>query len=178
VSANYFRAIGVALARGPGFDEKTDDAPTAKPGVILGYNFWKKRLASDPDIVGKTLTLDRIPHVVVSIAPDQLEGHLALQGRALLVPLERHPRLRADNNVRSNRDIGWVHIHGRLSPGVGMAQGSAAVAAVTARLAKQVSEGLIRPRNPGNAGGGKEPWLVSPSSSRRRYASKLRHALR
>src|SRR6188472_472196 len=28
VSANYFRAIGVALARGPGFDEKTDDSPT------------------------------------------------------------------------------------------------------------------------------------------------------
>lgn len=137
VSANYFRAIGVALARGPGFDEKTDDAPTAKPVVILGYNFWKNRLASDPDIVGKTLTLDRIPHVVVGIAPNQFEGHLALQGRALFVPLERHPRLRADNSVRSNRDIGWVHIHGRLSPGVGMAQARAAVAAVTARLAKQ-----------------------------------------
>jgi predicted permease len=137
VSPNYFRAIGVALARGPGFDEKTDNAPTAKPVVILGYNFWKNRLASDPDIVGKTLMLDRIPHVVVGIAPDQFNGHLALQGRALFVPLERHPRLRADNNVRSNRDIGWVHIHGRLSPGVGMAQASAAVAAVTTRLAKQ-----------------------------------------
>ncbi len=61
VSANYFRAIGVALARGPGFDEKTDDAPAAKPVVIVGYNFWRNRLASDPDIVGKTLTLDRIP---------------------------------------------------------------------------------------------------------------------
>ena len=106
VSANYFRAIGVALARGPGFDEKTDDAPTAKPVVIVGYNFWQNRLASDPDIVAKTLTLDGIPHVVVGIAPDQFEGHLALQARALFVPLERHPRLRADNNVRSNRDSG------------------------------------------------------------------------
>ena len=137
VSANYFRAIGVALARGPGFDEKTDDAPTAKPVVIVGYHFWQNRLASDPDIVGKTLTLDGIPHVVVGIAPDQFEGHLGFQGRALFVPLERHPRLRADNNVRSNRDIGWVHIHGRLSPGVGMAQASAPVSAVTSRLAKQ-----------------------------------------
>ncbi len=74
---------------------------------------------------------------MVGIAPDHFEGHLALQGRALFVPLERHPRLRADNNVRSNRDIGWVHIHARLSPGAGLAQASAAVAAVTARLAKQ-----------------------------------------
>jgi putative ABC transport system permease protein len=137
VSANSFRAIGVALARGPGFDEKTDDAPTAKPVVIVGYNFWQNRLASDPDIVGKTLTLDGIPHLVVGIAPDQFEGHLGFQGRALLVPLERHPRLRSDNNVRSNRDIGWVHIHGRLSPGVGMAQARATVSAVTSRLAKE-----------------------------------------
>src|SRR6266478_5847512 len=27
------------------------------------------------------------------------------------------------------------------------------------RRARQTSEGLIRPRNPGNAGGGKEPWF-------------------
>ena len=27
------------------------------------------------------------------------------------------------------------------------------------RRARQASEGLIRPRNPGNAGGGKEPWF-------------------
>ena len=31
VSANYFRAIGVALARGPGFDEKTDDSSRRRP---------------------------------------------------------------------------------------------------------------------------------------------------
>jgi len=144
VSANYFRAIGVALARGPGFDEKTDDSPTAAPVVIVGYDFWQNRLASDPDIVGKTLTLNGIPHVVVGVAPDQFQGHLALMGRALFVPLERHPRLRADNNADSNARSGradrgneWIHIHGRLSPGVGMAQASAAVAAVTERLAKE-----------------------------------------
>src|SRR3989454_6743393 len=141
VSANYFRAIGVALARGPGFDEKTDDAPTAKPVVIVEYHFWQNRLASDPDIVGKTLTLDGTPHVVVGIAPDQFEGHLGFQGGELFVPLERHPRLRAgnnaDNNVRSDRGNEWVHIHGRLSPGVGMAQAIAAVSAVTSQLARQ-----------------------------------------
>jgi predicted permease len=137
VSANYFKAIGVALARGPGFDEKTDDAPRARPVVILGYDFWQNRLAADPDIVGKTLTLDGTPHVVVGIAPDHFKGHLSLEGRALFVPLERHPRLRADNNVRADRGTGWVHLHGRLSPGVGMTQAGAAVAAVTSRLAEQ-----------------------------------------
>ena len=73
VSANYFRTIGVALARGPGFGEVMDDPLNAEPVVILGYDFWQNRLGSDPDIIGKTLTLDEIPHVVVGIAPDLFE---------------------------------------------------------------------------------------------------------
>ena len=141
VSANFFRAIGVTLVRGPGFDERTDDAPTAKSVVILGYPFWKNRLGSDPDIVGKTLTFDGTPHVVVGIAPDGFDG---IDTKQLFVPLERHPRLRPGNNAdspernaRVDRDNRWVHIRGRLSPGVGLAQASAAVSGVTSRLAKQ-----------------------------------------
>ena len=33
---------------------------------------------------------------------------------------------------------------------------------------RQVSEGLIRPMNPGNAGGGKEPWFGVRSDEMRR----------
>ena len=94
VSANYFRTVGVALARGPGFNEAVDDPSSAEPAVILGYAFWQTQLASDPDIVGKTLTLDDIPHVVVGIAPERFDGHLFLHGKELFVPLEQHPRLR------------------------------------------------------------------------------------
>jgi FtsX-like permease family/MacB-like periplasmic core domain len=68
VSANYLRTIGVTLAPGPGFDAAVDDPLTADPAVILGYAFWQNHMGSDPDIVGKTLTLDGIPHVVVGVA--------------------------------------------------------------------------------------------------------------
>jgi putative ABC transport system permease protein len=138
VSSDFFRAIGVTLVQGPGFDPKRDGAFTAEPVVIVGYRFWQNRLGSDPDIVGKTLTLDGTPHVVVGIAPDQFDG---IDTKELFVPLERHPRLRpgtnADNNVRADRAARWVHIRGRLSPGVGLAQASAAVSGLTSRLAKQ-----------------------------------------
>ena len=113
---------------------------TAEPVVILGYAFWQNQLGSDPDIVGKTLTLDDIPHVVVGIAPERFDGHLFLHGKELFVPLEQHPRLRdrnAENTVRSDRNNEWIYIIGRLSPGVGMAQATAAVSAVTSQLAKQ-----------------------------------------
>ena len=53
---------------------------------------------------------------------------------AVFLPLERHPRFRTAGTDRSNE---WVLIHGRLMPGVSVAQASAAVSAVTSSLAKQ-----------------------------------------
>jgi len=131
VSTNYFATIGVALARGPGFGAATG------PVVILGHELWQNRLGGDPDIVGKTLTLDGIPHLVVGVAPDGFKGHLGFMGRRLFVPLEQHPLLTADDKARSDRGHEWIHIHGRLLPGVRLAQASAAVATVTSVLAQQ-----------------------------------------
>jgi hypothetical protein len=51
----------------------------ADPSVILGYTFWQNHMGSGPDIVGKTLTLDGIPHVVVGVAPDQFSDHLVFR---------------------------------------------------------------------------------------------------
>jgi predicted permease len=138
VSANYFDVIGVPLARGAGFAV----AAKGEPAVILGYRFWQNHLASAPDIVGKTLTMDGIAHVVVGIAPDQFSGHLGFQGGDLFAPLEWHPNLRAGNNnsernLRDDRAREWLRIHGRLASGVSVQQASAAVGAVTARLAKE-----------------------------------------
>jgi putative ABC transport system permease protein len=144
VPANYFKTLGVALARGAGFVASADDPLRAEPVVILNYQFWQNRLNADPDIVGKTLTMDRIRHVVVGIAPDQFGGHLGFTGWDLFVPLERHPRLLARTadpagdveNFRAARSKEWLNIHGRLSPGVSVQEASAAVAAVTAQLAE------------------------------------------
>ena len=141
VSPSYFNAIGVPLARGAGFDAGLDEALDAEPVVIVGYSFWRNRLGSDPDMVGKTLTVDGIPHVVVGVAPDQFSGHLGFQGGVLFAPLQRHPSLRrgnhAERNLRDDRAREWLRIHGRLAPGVSVEQASAAVATVTARLARE-----------------------------------------
>lgn len=148
VSPDYFKTIGVPLARGRGFDGRTDAA------VILGYQFWQNRLGADPEIIGQTLKLDNVPYVVAGIAPDQFQGHLGLQGRELFVPLERYPILAADSKARFDRGKEWLHIHGRLSQGVSVAQASAAVAGITSQLAKEypatngLKAGIVVPYDP------------------------------
>jgi putative ABC transport system permease protein len=148
VSVDYFKTIGVPLARGPGFEAQTG------PVVILGYKLWQNDLGSDPDIIGKTLRLDDVPHVVVGIAPEQFQGHLSLQGKQLFVPLERYPLLITDSNARFDRGKEWVHINGRLSQGVSVVQASAAVAGITSQLAKEypatneLKAGIVEPYDP------------------------------
>jgi hypothetical protein len=130
VSPNYFQTIGVTLFRGPGF------SATAEPAVILGYRYWQNHFASDPDIIGKTLTLNEGPYAVVGIAPAQFDGHMTGNGEmAFFIPIERHPRFRTDGADRSKE---LVFIHGRLMPGVSVAQASAAVSAVTSSLANSI----------------------------------------
>jgi len=129
VALDYFDAIGVTLLRGPGF------SATTEPAVILGYRYWQDHLASDPDIIGKTLRVDDVAHVVTGIAPEGFQGHLPLNGdMAVFLPLESHPRFRSAGR---DRGIEWLAIHGRLRPGVTVAQASAAVSTITSSLAKQ-----------------------------------------
>src|SRR4029453_18616379 len=91
-------------------------------------------MGADPDIIGKTLTLDGIPHVVVGVAPEHFSGHMGYQERQLFLPLGRYAPLRTDRTVRLDRGNKWLNIHGRLESGVGIDQASAAVGAVTSRL--------------------------------------------
>ncbi len=140
VSANYFSTLGVSLARGPGFDPAIDEATSGEARVILSDDFWRTRANSDPDIVGKALAVDGVPHTVVGIAPDDFRGHFHLfqsPNSLLFVPLERHPRLRQNPNLRNDRSVDWVRIHGRLDPGMGIIQANALVSATMAGLGKQ-----------------------------------------
>ena len=132
VSADYFQTIGVPLARGAGFG-----AVASEPVVIIGHEFWTNRLSADPAIIGKPLTLDGRPHVVAGVAPESFEGHLLLDGCDLFVLLEEHPSVRTGGKSRGGPAEDWVRIHGRLMPGVTVAQASAAVGALTAQLAAQ-----------------------------------------
>lgn len=140
VSANYFQTFGVPLARGAGFDPKVDDATSVEPRVVVSDDFWRVRLAADPEIVGKPLMLDGVPHTVVGVTPADFRGHFHFfqaPGSMVFVPLERHPRLKTDPNLRDDRTVDWLQVHGRLDAGVPLARANALVSTIMASLAER-----------------------------------------
>ena len=139
VSANYFRTLGVSLARGAGFEPAIDDRPSGEARVILSHDFWKSRMNADPEIVGKALAINGIPHTVVGLAPEDFLGHFhrfQAPSSLVFIPLERHPRLRESAGIRDDRSVDWIRIYGRLNSGVDILRANALVTAAAARLAE------------------------------------------
>jgi putative ABC transport system permease protein len=113
VSPNYFQVLGVPLARGGGFTQRSSGAPE----VVIAHRLWKNRFNADPDIVGRSIVIDGAAHVVVGVTPERFRGHLAQHrpGFPLWVPLAQHPRLSGAHSFRYNREVDWVQILGRLT---------------------------------------------------------------
>ena len=92
--------------------------------VILTYELWK-RLGADPHIVGKEITLDQKPYIVVGVyAPGRLD-HVHVD---LVVPLAFKPE-------QLNHDFHWLLVLGRLKNGVTVQQANADMTAVAAHIA-------------------------------------------
>jgi putative ABC transport system permease protein len=65
VSADYFKLFAVPIVQGRGFSR--EDLPNGPKVVLIGYNLWARRFASDPNIIGETLSLSGEPYVVIGI---------------------------------------------------------------------------------------------------------------
>lgn len=139
VSSNYFATVGVTLARGTGFTPRGSEAAAA-PEVVVDYDLWQARLGARPDIVGTTITLNRVPHTVVGVTPERFRGHVGPEDSPdvrLWLPLGLHPRLTASDAFRFNREAEWLKVIGRLTPGTSRAQAQASASSVMAGLAAQ-----------------------------------------
>ena len=53
VSGNFFDALGVRPVLGRGFLPEEDRTPNTHPVVVFSHNFWQRRFAGDPSIVGR-----------------------------------------------------------------------------------------------------------------------------
>src|SRR5205823_672320 len=57
-SANYFDVLGIRPFRGRLFLPGEDQKPAADTVVVISHSLWAREFGSDPDLVGRTLTLN------------------------------------------------------------------------------------------------------------------------
>ncbi len=68
VTASFFKVLGIHPAIGRTF-LPSEDAPSGPLAVILTYGLWERKFGSDPDVVGRSISLDGRSHTAIGILP-------------------------------------------------------------------------------------------------------------
>ena len=123
-TANYFDLLGVHPILGRAFlpEEGTPRAGAAV--VVIGYAVWQNHFAGDPQIVGKTIQINRHPYTVVGVAPRDFTGCKTGLRTDLWIPLSMDRDVWGSNRP-DYRGAVWLNVLGRLRPGVAKNQAEA-----------------------------------------------------
>ncbi|HEX3085839.1 MAG TPA: ABC transporter permease, partial [Pyrinomonadaceae bacterium] len=129
VSHDMFNLLGVAPARGRTFLPE-EDQPNAANVVILSDDFWRQRFNSDPDIVGKSISLNQDSYQVVGVMPAAF--------RFPIIPgVQVWRTLRPALNPSCARGCITLRAIARMKDNVTIEQAQADVGTIASRLAAQ-----------------------------------------
>jgi predicted permease len=153
VSPDFFATLGVNLAMGRTFTE--DEAEIAKgkgAGVaIVTDAYWRQRLNSDPNVLGRDIRVNTMPRKIVGVLPPDFR-FLSSEAR-LFLPIRS--RLEERTPQQRHSGGGGTHMIARLKPGATMAEAQSQIDAHNAAVeednpeAKMMTEAgfrsLVRP---------------------------------
>jgi putative ABC transport system permease protein len=151
VSANFFSIFGVAPLRGRGF-HPGEDGPGASGVVVIGEQFWRSHLDSDPNVLNRTLTLDGKQYTIVGVMPTSFRFP------------PREPvdvwAIRTFHPPTSRPPFG-LHAFGRLKPGVSVRQAGVELDDIVAQVNEEYPSstplaGVVTPM---------KEWMVSEVST-------------
>jgi len=122
VSGNYFSVLGVNAALGRTLTP-ADDSPSAPPVAVVSFRYWKEWLRGDKSVIGSTVAVNRVPVIVVGVAPPEFFGEtLQPDPPALWLPISANRQLDPERNLVDAPDQHWLYLMGRLKPGLSAAQ--------------------------------------------------------
>ena len=128
VSGNFFDVLGVRPWAGRLFTQDDDRTPGAHPVVVLSYNFWERRFAKNPNIIGQTILVNEHSMTVLGVTPPSFYGVELADSPDVRVPIMMTPVVNPQPATRlTSRRHQWLSIVARLKPGVSMAQGQASL---------------------------------------------------
>jgi putative ABC transport system permease protein len=168
-SGGMFDMLGVPAVLGRTFTERDDvhgggpDGPVA----VISHAMWQRRYGGATDVVGKILSIERVPFTIVGVAPKGFFGPDVGRSFDVAVPLGTEPLVRRDDSALDGRTTWWMNIMARLKPGQTPDQATALLRSMQAQIrAETMPEGredmrksyLTDPFTLEAAPGGRSPW--------------------
>jgi len=133
VSADFFKLVGAPILRGRTFSPE-EDSPNGPKVVVLSAQLWQRRFESNPDIIGKTISLSGDPFTVIGVLGAGFDVQEFGPAPEVWVPFQLDP---------NSPDQGhYFRAMGRLKPGVTLEQAKARMQASAAEYKQKFPTAL------------------------------------
>jgi predicted permease len=124
VTSNYFDVLGVRPILGRNF--RRDEEESADVALVTKI-FWQKRLGGDPNVIGRSITLDGMPHTVVGVLPNMPALWFGPNPFVGEVWTTKPFQLPGFSHERMMRGTGFLRVIGRMKPALTVEQVRAAL---------------------------------------------------
>jgi predicted permease len=138
VSGDFFSTLGTAAAVGRTFTP-ADDRRGCAPVAVLGYDFWLRQYGGDPEILGRSISLDGHPFQILGVGRAGFTGIDVGRAVDVYVPICSRAIVQEPGLPLDSRNTWWLRVIGRSNPGIPAAQ----VAARLRALARPILEATI-----------------------------------
>ncbi len=146
VSGNYFDVLGVEAAMGRSL--RPDDGNLgANPAAVVSNGYWKQRLHSDPNAVGKVAVLSGVAFTIVGVAPPEFFGERVRRPADYWVPLIFQPQIEQRASFLDRTDTYWLSLMARLRPGVTREQAQEATTIALQQLVMSKAGSQLTPES-------------------------------
>ena len=127
VSGTFFSGLGVNLPLGRGFT--SEDEANHAPLAVLSYNYWTRRFARNPGVLGQTFYVNSVPMTIIGVSAPGFEGLEGGGSTDFWIPLQNRRELNAWGNpveegkLYITNPTWWcMRLIARLAPGVSRTQ--------------------------------------------------------
>ncbi len=127
VSGTFFSGLGVNLPLGRGFS--AEDEANHAPLSVISYNYWTRRFARSPGVLGQILYVNGVPTTIIGVSAQGFEGLEPGGSADFWIPLQNRRELNAwgnppdDGKLYIANPTWWcLRLIARLAPGVNKTQ--------------------------------------------------------
>jgi predicted permease len=135
VSCNYFTVLRQPPVLGRALTAH-DCEPGADPVVVLGHGVWTTTFAADPEILGRTVELDRERFTVIGVAAERTYGGSPMR-TGYFAPVSAEPLLWPGASRYEDDRSRWLYLIGRRRDGAVLQQVRAELDVIAAQIDQQ-----------------------------------------
>lgn len=135
-SGNMFEVLGLHATHGRLLTAADDDRSGGPDGpvAVVSDAFWRTRYGGAADVIGRRLTLDRVPFTIVGVMPGEFLGPEVGVRCDVIVPVADIAVIRGNTRSLDGRSIWWLDIMARLKPNQTVESATAALRGVQPQI--------------------------------------------